>query len=659
MLFFSQKKMFQKKLADIQQQMEAIQRQHSDIVSTLNTTIATLHTELQQIQAKETASSQECVALNDKLKSLNNELQLALTKEAIITQECVVLKEQLRLATDPDYVKQNLEENLKQIATHYEIINTTPYADGFQLRYITKKINIHNVSSQTAREAMFKKVLIQIEQFSTLREKINYCQLLLEKPIAEHRYEYEALYLAVRLWKYFKETDKDLYAVLERLLKDQMGIPNSNDLIKERKSTRITSPVFSSDIEDNQYKMIFWEILSQCEDLDIQTLGLNSIIDRCHDNYEYNSSFGYSSFFDLYETPQDYFIAELIAEDYPNRAQILQQAVERVCLYEKYYRREREEELMCLLREAILANTANTDAVQTIFEQTMAIERISIARVLLQWLCDDETLLSICRPQIIWLLDALQEFIKTKPEPYRHIECLIVCCYTKRDVVEFWSLHNRTQIAEIKSGLSNIAEALDKLWREQISGGRYTEVIRDYSIELRYNAFPMGNLMPLGTVHRPQSLKELARKVYKAASQKGDRVAKRILANLNLDLITLEELAVAGEVESMFLLAWNFKHSDQRAEWCGKVHWFRQAAEAGYVNAMTSLGYQLSLSILGLRADRNYEEAFTWLQKAANFGDAEAMKNLGKLYENGWGVPKDPIKAKEYRVMSLKSLGLP
>ena len=74
---------------------------------------------------------------------------------------------------------------------------------------------------------------------------------------------------------------------------------------------------------------------------------------------------------------------------------------------------------------------------------------------------------------------------------------------------------------------------------------------------------------------------------------------------------------------------------------------------------MTSLGYQLSLSILGLRADRNYEEAFTWLQKAANFGDAEAMKNLGKLYENGWGVPKDPIKAKEYRVMSLKSLGLP
>ena len=577
MLFFSKNKDASKKLADTQQQMEAIQRQHSDTVSALSTTIATLNTELQQIQAKETASSQECTVLNDQLKSLNNEFQLALTKEATITQECVALKEQLRLVTDPAYVKQHFEDDLVQIATHYEINNTTPYADGFQLRYITKKVNIHNVSSQTAREALIKKVLIQIEQFSTLPEKINYCQLLLAKPKAEHKYEYEALYLAVGLWKHFKETDKDLYPVLEPLLKAQMGIPNSNDLIKERKSTRITGPVCSSDIEEHQYKLIFWEILRQCENSDIQTLALNSIIDRCHDSYQYNSSFGSDNFFDLYVTPQDYFIAELITEDYPNRAQILQQAVERVCLYEKYYRREREQELMSLLREAILAN-ANTDGVQTMFEQIMAIEWISIARVLLQWLCDDEAMLNICKPQIIWLLDALQEFINTKPEPYRHIECLIVSYYHRKDVIELWSLHNRTQITEIKSGLCKVAEALDKLWQEQISKREYGEVMmklwNNYSIESRYNAFPMGNLMPLGTVHRPQSLKELDRKVYQAASQKGDRVARRMLANLNSDLITLEELAVAGDVASMALLAWNFKNSDQGDEWLGKVHWF-------------------------------------------------------------------------------------
>ena len=389
----------------------------------------------------------------------------------------------------------------------------------------------------------------------------------------------------------------------------------------------------------------------------MQVYSLKSV-DHDTPYYQYNSSFGSDNFFDLYVTPQDYFIAELITEDYPNRAQILQQAVERVCLYEKYYRREREQELMSLLREAILAN-ANTDGVQTMFEQIMAIEWISIARVLLQWLCDDEAMLNICKPQIIWLLDALQEFINTKPEPYRHIECLIVSYYHRKDVIELWSLHNRTQITEIKSGLCKVAEALDKLWQEQISKREYGEVMmklwNNYSIESRYNAFPMGNLMPLGTVHRPQSLKELDRKVYQAASQKGDRVARRMLANLNSDLITLEELAVAGDVASMALLAWNFKNSDQGDEWLGKVHWFKQAAEAGDVDSMTSLGYQLSSLSLGLRAYKNYEEAFTWLQKAANFGDGLAMKYLSELYENGWGVLQDLVKAKEYRVMSLKN----
>ena len=70
---------------------------------------------------------------------------------------------------------------------------------------------------------------------------------------------------------------------------------------------------------------------------------------------------------------------------------------------------------------------------------------------------------------------------------------------------------------------------------------------------------------------------------------------------------------------------------------------------------MTSLGYQLSSLSLGLRAYKNYEEAFTWLQKAANFGDGLAMKYLSELYENGWGVLQDLVKAKEYRVMSLKN----
>jgi TPR repeat protein len=45
---------------------------------------------------------------------------------------------------------------------------------------------------------------------------------------------------------------------------------------------------------------------------------------------------------------------------------------------------------------------------------------------------------------------------------------------------------------------------------------------------------------------------------------------------------------------------------------------------------------------------KDYAKAIPLLQQAANADDADAMMNLGVLYENGWGVTQDYVKAREW-----------
>lgn len=42
---------------------------------------------------------------------------------------------------------------------------------------------------------------------------------------------------------------------------------------------------------------------------------------------------------------------------------------------------------------------------------------------------------------------------------------------------------------------------------------------------------------------------------------------------------------------------------------------------------------------------KNLTQAVVWYQRAAEQGDAEAMRHLARCYENGEGVEKDPAQA--------------
>ena len=72
------------------------------------------------------------------------------------------------------------------------------------------------------------------------------------------------------------------------------------------------------------------------------------------------------------------------------------------------------------------------------------------------------------------------------------------------------------------------------------------------------------------------------------------------------------------------------------------VYFFRKAADKGYVDAQTELGYMYEGG-RGVTLDK--AQAVTWFRKAATQGNARAQNALGGAYDRGLGVPKDELQA--------------
>ena len=53
---------------------------------------------------------------------------------------------------------------------------------------------------------------------------------------------------------------------------------------------------------------------------------------------------------------------------------------------------------------------------------------------------------------------------------------------------------------------------------------------------------------------------------------------------------------------------------------------------------------------------KDYEKAVEWFSKAAEQGNAKAMRRLGVCYKHGYGVEKDGVTAKEWYAKAIPGL---
>lgn len=121
---------------------------------------------------------------------------------------------------------------------------------------------------------------------------------------------------------------------------------------------------------------------------------------------------------------------------------------------------------------------------------------------------------------------------------------------------------------------------------------------------------------------------------------------------------TLTHRAELGDTTAQFYLGLiysNGKGVPKNIE--ESVNWYRKAAEQGYADAQFNLGVifyigdgvpkNVTEAMVWWRraAEQGYAGAIEWYRKTAEQGDAIAQLNLGVMYSNGKGVPKDSTEA--------------
>jgi TPR repeat protein len=112
------------------------------------------------------------------------------------------------------------------------------------------------------------------------------------------------------------------------------------------------------------------------------------------------------------------------------------------------------------------------------------------------------------------------------------------------------------------------------------------------------------------------------------------------------DSYMLIEKAAGGNVCAMYMLGIRYEIGDRVPQDDQKAHeWYERAAAAGDIDSMSKLGW---LYQVGRGVPQDYQRAKEWYERAAVAGDAGAMNNLGKLYRDGEGVRRDDQQAKEW-----------
>lgn len=77
----------------------------------------------------------------------------------------------------------------------------------------------------------------------------------------------------------------------------------------------------------------------------------------------------------------------------------------------------------------------------------------------------------------------------------------------------------------------------------------------------------------------------------------------------------------------------------------GDIEYYKNAADAGDINAMSNLG---AMYLQGQRVKQDYKVAEKYFRQAADAGNTSAMNSLGVMYLQGQGVKQDYEVAEKY-----------
>jgi len=443
---------------------------------------------------------------------------------------------------DKNYVKGWYENESKKVASFYGQIpaDIVEYGPLGPKNFIVS--DSFTPEARNARQGLVKDIINKIDSLDAHAQKVSFCHILLEP---DEDYEstrgmlyFAPYYIVSELFLHFKDRDVPLSNEIAKILKEILlfaELPDK-DKIEELLEKGVGSRFPDGWTNEYEFKRPLWDTIQYVDDIETQTLALMAIIDDPHDvSYYVGGSYG--SIFTYYYMPRYYFVAELIENDIPNRAEILIKATEHICLREKLNRREEDLELWFIVRETLRVNSDYPSRVDRIFGYVNEIGRIGLSVRILERICTDKKLSDLLWPQIKEFSQNIARLIDSKPSKSAIIGFLSVINYTKDDVYTLRKLMNIIDDNDMKNILSNCAQSLEDLWNEH-AGDSPTEMLKsEMELSIRARVPPtISSAGVVNIVHQDESLtRKYKEKVLRSAAKRGDIEAIRTLAEMKLN----------------------------------------------------------------------------------------------------------------------------
>ena len=141
---------------------------------------------------------------------------------------------------------------------------------------------------------------------------------------------------------------------------------------------------------------------------------------------------------------------------------------------------------------------------------------------------------------------------------------------------------------------------------------------------------------------------------YREAGEYGDARADESVKNLEAKMSAAQINEVKKQVDDRIAAeAGALEDADQQYRlgymydndhfYADAMKWYRKAAEQGLVEAYLNIG---SMYSDGNGVPKDYAQALFWWRKAADRGNSDAEFNIATLYQNGQGVPRDIAQAR-------------
>ena len=111
--------------------------------------------------------------------------------------------------------------------------------------------------------------------------------------------------------------------------------------------------------------------------------------------------------------------------------------------------------------------------------------------------------------------------------------------------------------------------------------------------------------------------------------------------NLEKAVIWFRQAANAGHIQAMVRLANLLERSEDKSIQAEAVSWYRRATEKGSISGMISMGFSYRE---GSGVDASAESAASWFEKAALAGDSNAWIYAGRVHIRQLNQPDEALK---------------